>query len=327
MPTIQEFHIKPLGGGDYTNLNDWSFAEHADLVSLDKIYIVYVYGGGNADHCHFQSAEWNTDPEHYIQIKAAEGEGHEGIFDRNKAYVSFNQPFYVAVPYVYIGPGLCIEPTNNLYGGMQTYITSPADTDVCWINGCVFYAASGTSVYYILGVGPNQPGYTVVKNCVFVDNNPTFNDEIIATYTIGKIKVYNCTIRGKSSNSRGISVRNPQGVVISENNYIAAGTCYYSEGSLTKGNNDATYNSEALNTDLRNILYDNNNFIDVAYDPEDLHIRTTSSLYKSGINLYASGIIQDFEGDNRLPTGYFDIGADELNEQMNNAFSSLFCMW
>ena len=90
MVTTEIKTIKPGGGGDYSSLSAWDSVERTDLVTANKIKVAEVYGGGNAGRVYLltYSGFWITDATRYIEIRAASGHEHNGVWDTNKAYMS-----------------------------------------------------------------------------------------------------------------------------------------------------------------------------------------------------------------------------------------------
>ena len=87
--------IKPdgLGSPDYTSLNAWELGERGtgNLVAGDKIKVAEVYSGGNATTASLGISAgngWTTDKTRYIEIRAASGHQHAGVFNLTKAYAS-----------------------------------------------------------------------------------------------------------------------------------------------------------------------------------------------------------------------------------------------
>jgi hypothetical protein len=115
--------IKPGGGGDYTNLTDWEDARRGDIVTGNTIEIAECYGGdcANAATISFASGNWTTDSDHYIVVRAAAGEKHEGTYDASKARIGDGSTGAISssVPYTYVEDMIIYTAAGG--GGTQAF--------------------------------------------------------------------------------------------------------------------------------------------------------------------------------------------------------------
>lgn len=86
MATVRTVLIKPAGGGDFTSLIAWQAASFRNLVASDEIERVICYSGGNLGAVNLNG--WTMDATHYMEIIAAPGEQHSGVWDYSKAYIT-----------------------------------------------------------------------------------------------------------------------------------------------------------------------------------------------------------------------------------------------
>ena len=86
--------VKPAGGGTYTTLQTWYAGRvgilgggNPNLITLDRIEVAEVYGGGDAlNGLTLTLNMCFTDATHYFEIRAAAGHQHNGTWDISKAY-------------------------------------------------------------------------------------------------------------------------------------------------------------------------------------------------------------------------------------------------
>jgi hypothetical protein len=303
--------IKAAGGGDYTSLSSWETARRGDITATgrDTIEIAEVYDKADTGLT-LSSANWTVDASHYIWIRAASGYAHLGIYSETRAYF---RSIDCSIGYLHLGPGISMhDPFNS-----EIYIHDiPAAQ--CIVEGLIINNTSTNgmaSSYGVIGFYNCNAGAThIVKNCVVVKNSHGYG-VIGGRGSTNQVKIYNCTLRIPDEGVNSVGFLLDTGTVFtSQNNYFGSDTRNYFTGyggTINKGANDATKNTEATTPSLQNIAYSTANFINVTLGSEDLHILKTGALYNTGANLTSEGVTTDFEGTTRPQFGVFDIGADE----------------
>jgi hypothetical protein len=323
MTTTEIKTIMPGGGGDYTSLNAWDLAERAntyptipngDLVAADKIKVAEVYGTGNCLTGTIPfSAGWTTDTTHYLEIRAAAGHKHTGVWSTSKAYGST------------AGLGISTSTVDMHITGMQLECTANGEyTDpalsignkVVVVDSCIIRIASsagGASASNV--VLASHATLATLKNCVIINEalTPAPNYGIVNLY--GTMTLYNNTIVSLSSSSQAIVMGGGSGTLNSQNNYYRANSIYVNQGgaTLNKGANDATSNTEAVTANLRSVPYSTATFYDITSGSENLRLVVSPSnkLLDNGANLTSLGITYDIVGTARPQSSAFDIGAFE----------------
>jgi len=115
MPTtVTHTYGAPGFGRDYTSLITWDADNGRDLVAVDEIEVLECYKDGQAyyeDNANMGSY-WHTDTDHYIQIKAAAGEEHNGTFNTG---VQFRQSTTASAIFNLIPDGALKIGAYNLY--------------------------------------------------------------------------------------------------------------------------------------------------------------------------------------------------------------------
>jgi len=327
--------IKPSGLGDYTTLSAWNIGRRGNLVTRDSAYpgtggdpsgtveVAEIYSGGNVGPVDSESSNgWVTNSTHYIWLRAATGEGHTGVFNASKAYVQATVGYQSCIRfdlgYTHIGPGLSLEtvasgnPAGIIFRNSAT--VGPMTLEGCIIRRAVAQSAGSYFALVDLDAVLSVGDYNVIKNCILYDTGTGSgsNSYIVAiglNYTrASNTKIYNCTIMMKVAY---YGIARYAGTVISQNNYISAGTSYL--GTITKGTNDATSNTEAVTSNLRSVLYTTANFKNVTLGSEDFHlvVSAANKLLDHGANLTSEGVTTDIIGTARPQFGTFDIGAFE----------------
>jgi hypothetical protein len=309
MTTTEIKTVKPGGGGDYTSLNAWESAERANLVATDKIKVVEVYSGGNAatGEVDILNATWVTDTAHYIEIRAASGQQHNGVWDTNKAYwessgygSDFERDVRVTKMQVRTTTGY-----SPIYFGL-------ASGREAIVDSCIIKRTGSTVARNTLWL---NGGAITVKNCIVTSDvispGPA---QVITRGGSGTVVVYNCTI---ISGNVGVQCLAGGTSLTSQNNYLACRTAYssvcYNVDGLNKGSNDATFNGEAPTSNLRNVPLSTATFLDVTEGSENFHLVVSAGnkLINNGANLTSQGVTTDIVGVARPQFGAFDIGAFE----------------
>ncbi len=320
--------VKPAGGGDYSSLNAWEVAERGNLVTADKVKVAECYAGGNLITGAFSilSANWTSDDTRYPELRAAAGDAHKGIWDTAKAYLDSSA--FGAVSCFETDTKHCrirmLQFRTNVnatrcvyfYGGLSIGGAAWGYVDRCFIRN---EAASPTAALAFRGGGAGT-AFNVLKNSVLIANGTAATQyalELIVAAVTGKIYVYNNTLISRNNGANCMSISCGAGWVscTTQNNYLSGGTCYGGTGTYSKGANDATVNAEAVTVGLRNVPYDGTQFKSVIVNAEDLHILDASTLKSAGADLSGLAapytVSEDFEGDPRLASNPFEIGADE----------------
>lgn len=311
-------NISAVGVGQtYTSTASWEVAKRSDLTA--KAHVGYdgyvevaeIYGGGALTSYVPLTTGWTTDATHYIHMRAASGQGHEGIFNTNKAYLVGGDfgVVDVGVEYVKVGPGLCLRgkiPIQVYTNGANLVL------DSCIIQ-CLYYSNS----YGIIDLRASTIGTHMVKNCVLEKtNNANYCPAIASVTSSSQTYVYNCTIvNSLHASDSGIDV-STGATVTSQNNYFHApsGRTYVGVGTINKGSTDATSNADAVTAGLRSIAYSTANFTNVTLNSEDLHLAGASALKMKGTDLSSLGVTTDYEGGARRSGYLWDIGADQQSD-------------
>ena len=311
MTTTIVYRIKPGGtpGTDceYTSLNTFEAGERANLTTggIDTIKVAEVYGTGNclsgAGMVNFSSS-WVMDSTHYVEIIAAAGHEHTGVWNTGKAYGlnATERCIYSANSDDYI------HLTKMQFKGYNQPISSYANVtiDRCIIQQDYAAVPAGSCVRV-------DGGTAIVRNSILICG--AFGVGTMDTPAVAS--VYNCTIIGLGHGGYWM-VGGWAGSCTSQNNYIYhidGSDCYSAPSYVTKGTNDATYNAEAVTANLRSIPYSTATFLNVTPGSENLHLTVSAGnkLINNGANLSGQGVTVDIIGTARPQAGAYDIGAFE----------------
>ncbi len=319
MPTTVISAIKAAGGGDYTTLAAWEVAKKGNLVVADQIQIAEVYGGGSVGVVSLLNADWTTNATHYVQIRAASGEGHGGVFNDSKAYITagFATNLIVStIANLRVGPGISLL-LNQYAIGLS--ISEPGN---CIVDGLILRSTASSTA---TGIKFHRCSNNIVRNCIIQlgsDGTSIKYGIYCSGSTISAaVSVYNCTFRIKGANLAALYAYAAGGstsVITSQNCYCAvsdSAVFYLAEptnpGSFSKGSNDASNNTEVSDADLQNIAYSTDNFTSITAGSENLHLTNTSDLKGVGADLSGYFTTDIDEETRRKP---FDIGADGFPE-------------
>lgn len=319
-----------------------------DLAAANKIVEVLVKGritpvSGSAivvgDSAGLGFFSFFTDADHYVIVKPYPGFEHAGIYDESKALLDAtdNTPAIdLRCPYTRV-EGLVVNavavpagaPHGN--GGFDGGIVLVGSTDShATIDGLLIKITPSTDTPVKVFRCTGGHG-TVIKNCLaYVDASVNSNFIFVegpasATYAaVGVVEVYNNTVVNLSSSSHAsakfIFSKSVNSVffgrIICDNNYFGAlaGSnieVYVTEdgdAEIVKGDNDATYNTEAVTVGLRSIVPSMAGFKKITFATANFHLKNNSVLKEAGATL--GGVTTDFEGNTRETP--YDIGADEL---------------
>jgi len=318
----------PPGDCDYTTLNNWESGTRSNLVTQNRINIAEVYSGNNSITGSLViSTGWTTDTTHYVEIHAATGHEHTGVWSTSKAYA-------------YAASGLIFSNNKDLRLGKMQF---KWDDD-----GAQFFLSQGTSAW---------AAHVDVDRCIFIQDNPsgdysrgltlgsewwsgdcTIRNSILlinhgkrlltnTTPRQGNHRIYNCTFSvnpavGSSWSTPYLPIDSTGCLVTEENNYYNVNSVstwpsvygYFGPSSqVVKGTHTATSNTEAVTANLRNIPYSTATFQNITVDSENLRpvVSGSNKLLDNGANLTGSGVTTDIIGTARPLFGGFDIGAFE----------------
>jgi len=317
MATIVTKTVKPAGGGDYVSINTFELNEREDIVSSDKVKRADVYSGGDAlsGAVSFNTG-WTTDPTRYIEIRAADGEEHDGIWSTSKAYGIHNT---TSGPVIDIAKNVHINKMqfySDMTGGSVVQGLIHLSGAVVVIDRCFLWTIGD---FVPLTLHQESSSTLTITNSVVIQKNST------PGYTAMCLKCYNSTFTGyncafvsyTSADAPDSALQGYFSTLTTENCYFrsANGKTYWDIGSSTfnKGSKDATSGTDATDANLRSIAYSTDNFLGVTYGSEDLRLVVSDSnkLIDGGVNLSGSGVVEDIIGTSRPQFAAFDIGPFE----------------
>lgn len=324
MPTISTKTVKPGGGGDYVSLNTWDVGERKNLVTADQIARAECYSGGNLITANFSvsSAVWVTDATRYIDIVAAAGNRHAGIFTTAKAYI---QCITVS------GVGLTFTNKNVKLRQMQ--VQSLASTqangaiqrngttgdlliDECIVRYSVTAGTGSAATIFFGGSGAGTVTNTISSSFIMHYGGATNGHVYGVWVTQQTVNCYASTlislnVLGAGKTSGGVTTDNAASTITTDDCYMNGTSNYLKMGALgtiNKGTSDATSNTDAVTAGLRNKAYSTANFTDITSQAEDLHIKNTSTLKWAGVAIV--GV--DFDIDGAPFHAPPSIGGDEI---------------
>lgn len=329
MPTTVIKSIKPGGGGDYLSLAAWDAGQRADITGggNNTIQIAEIYGGGNAGPWVTDDSVWVTDATHPIIVRAATGQGHGGVFNATKAYITGNTFDFLELfhlGWVFFGQGISIEDDN---GGGTSFIADVNTVDQpVVLDGMIVKVhnsiASLTDSFFMEGSGT---AFHIIKNCVVYDD-PTaglLGNCVNATGTC-KVKAYNNTFISQGTNGSTVVRKSGGATYTSQNNYMFTANSPDIYSGVTPGSKDATgpVSGGTEAPTYKNIPHSLANFHNVTFATADYHLAAASSLIGIGADLTSEGVTTDFEGEAR--TVPFDIGADKFTASVPTGGKSFF---
>jgi hypothetical protein len=332
MPTEIIHSIKPLGGGDYTDLQTWESTEQRSLTAVDEIEIAEVYAGGNAsNNTVLNILGWTTDKERHIHIRAAHNQGHSGLaapINRSRAYIQTNNSADAIV--------MSIQVRNVRLSDLQIIrLDGASNVPVLELLGSI----AGSNMQVIAnrciviqdGTNPGSTGAiscvgggesTVAgfrqehtfNNCFIMSRNKNSGTGVVTMTSAGggndgRLRFQHCTIIARNNNIA--LVANASTTLITRNCYMRSPTAIYSgAGTFRKGGGDATNNNEAIHPPYQFVGFNNDNFVNVASGAEDVHLVKSSSgvLINGGDNvvnrpfnqnIFERTVFLDWEGDYR----------------------------
>lgn len=283
MATVVTKTIKPAGGGDYTTLAAANTARARALT--DTIERWECYGGDSGPLT--PSATWSVDSTSSLEIIAAEGARHMGVWDTVSARVVgvINGASNIPLRVYY----MLLQATNY-----PLSCTSEAGLSAFWciskitgnnsgygVRGCNLYGCTLYRDTYGLGCGAQQP----------------------STFTHA-VEWVNCTAYNFSS--VGFKIENG---TVTAKNCLAQGCADGFNGTFSASSD---YNCSDIAGDApgAHSVTGTVQFKDAAN--KDFHLAAADTVARgAGVNLTSSGITTDIDGETRPATGAWDIGADQ----------------
>lgn len=304
MPTEVITTLDPGGTKDFTTLAAALASREGDIVSRDTIEIFECYntGSGSLGVCTITEANWTTDADHYIVIRAADEAKHPG------KWVTENVARWSR---------LTVQPRYVRLEDMQGHSSDALKIDVggsecdIRVDRCIFSGNGGLNraIDVVRAPGTLRIRATQAFNAnvgIRVDGTGNMPDvRILGCNMMGAFAALELTTSGSLA-------------LTSNNNYLfnAAGGLAVSKSGAGSANNlganDATYNGEAPTASLRNIALNSTNFVapaDTGFT-NDMHLASGSSLLLVGADI--AELTFDIDGAAR-PSGFFDIGQDQLS--------------
>jgi len=299
--------IKPLGGGDYTSLQDWQSTEKRDIVKSNVISLAEVYPGGNASNNSALLLDgWTTDRTRYIFIRASESGRHNGRgrpYDLNYSYVRSSGELYTVqnrardfrtegMQYIKV------SSTGNFSAFFQDASLGTSAHQLIMDKCIVVLESTGSNgALRVLGGGEALEEGTaqanIVKNTLILSRSPAIAIGAAQCVRVsagnnGITRFHHCTILNVGS-GHAISTDSITGhVVQSRNSYLKRGgtqNCYNGlAANFLKGGADATVNNEALHATKKLVLFNNTNFVDTTVGQENVHILKNTVLYRGADN-------------------------------------------
>lgn len=330
MATEDIVTIKPAGGGDYTSLNAAESAERANLVTGDKILVFEVYSGGNCltGAISFNTG-WTTDATRYIEIRAAAGHQHRGVWNTAKAYGQYNT-----------GSGDIISVAKNVNinkmqfysdmagsGGTQAVIHANGAGAIMTIDRCIIISTGNwTPLDFFL----ENSSVINIYNSILLQRQTTngYTSLNVKVYSSSTLTAYNCNIISIAPQASAECALQTVGTatVNTQNCYFKCFATrtywnYDAAGTFNAGDKDMTSNADATTASYRNIAYSTANFKSVTWGSENLHLTIASALIAKGQDLSGT-FTTDIDGDTREK---WSVGVDDDFDPGGNAL--LLSIW
>lgn len=292
MATVVTKTIKPGGGGDYTTLAAWATARAG--AKVDTIERAECYAG-NAGPVALGSA-WSLDATSLIEIAASAQDKHNGVFDTLKAHI--------------LASGDCVYNTSANASKVRIYdmLFEASSLGAAVKNS---YSSSDWRVYRCVATGLTATsgfkGFKYAENCVaygiiYDSASSGFSSVNSGGQTIFNCTAYDCGVGFSASSAANIDARNclaqscTDGFKTSSASFVAA-----SSNNISDIAGDAPGAHSVTGTVQ---------FKDAAN--KDFHLAAADTVARgAGVNLTASGITTDIDGETRPATGAWDIGADQ----------------
>lgn len=298
MTTEVVVKVDPTGSGHFTTLTAAETALRTNLVSSGVCLVFEIYGGGSVGPAAFDSANWTTGPSNYIQIRAAAGHEHQGVFNANKALIKNTAAVDTCLSltrgWVRIGPGVQFD-----YGGYGTSASNVVAIDMnlaatnepIYVDRSIFTTSAGKNVaksIYVRGHACDIAHKSCVSNCLFIDR--TSHCSQVIRQAVGQLYVFGNTMVADNNADHPVCLYTDTGgaVMVEDNNYLKGGWANYfvPAGTITKGTHTATHNQEATTASLSGVLFTTANFVSVTSGSENLHLTAGSALRKKGVPTY-----------------------------------------
>lgn len=303
--------IKPLGGGDFLNIQAAVAARKGNLIARGTIERFELYAGGDLGALLLLPTDWTTDVDHYVEVICGPDQGHAGIYDESKVFIHgvTDNPIWIKVGYTRIGPGISVlseADVPEIFGNPHGVIVSDIPSGgQCIIEGVIAKSTTGFRAEYC-DVNVEH----VFQNCIALKKSGSVTGFRATNATI---RLQHCAsiltdVCFHADNDEGaFGPPAAPGKVITENCYAAGAVVYLVQGtgsSIVKGAADATSNSEATDPTLRDVSMVSAGFLNPNPGFEDLHLLSTSPLRGRGV---ASSLLDDNDLHAR-PTSCADVG-------------------
>lgn len=288
MATVVTKTIKPGGGGDYTTLAACITARARDLVAADEQEDWVCYSGNLGVYTLFTG--YVTDDARYIRIVADPSSRHSGAYDTTKThiytnandcFVSTNDSLKVVID------GIAFRTNATSYANYCVRL-SGSSTAKSKVIGCVFYVPSGATGFK----APNSTSYVQVVNCIAYGTGTGFRGG----------EIVNCTAYGLATGFYRDYYTD------TVKNCLAQGCANGFNGTFSASSD---YNCSDISEDAPG-AHSVTGTVQVKDSAnKDFHLAAADTVARgAGVNLTASGITTDIDGETRPATGAWDIGAD-----------------
>lgn len=317
MPTTMTKTVKPAGGGDYVSLNAAFAANSGDLTVLDQILRFEVSGGGNALTAQLVigpgpgPGQFTTDATRYLEIAAASGHAHRGMWDTSKAYGE-----------VLTDRALTVSGVNLLVTAMQLrgrksgvssdpVLVQDTGGPVIFDRCIIIFGPAAAAINRKAAIQFSSTSGHIIRSCLIISYGTSSNSDTCAVLGIdGSAFVYGSTLLALHAGVDTVGIRTvTSGTIVEDGNIILASKAYKSSGgTVTKGAHTATQDATATTLALRGLAFDGTNFKDITEGVEDLHIQDGSILREASVAL--DGMTRDIDGSIRtVPPS---IGMDDI---------------
>lgn len=337
MATTRISTLRPGGSGTniYSSLSAWRSSLPASLVSADTVEILEVEAesGGWSIGTGVSFSGVTTDATRYIEIRAAAGHRHSGVWDTTKALFK-GTPSSGGNGLINAGGSHTVRVI-----GMQLEVIDGPSSATCvvlWsgsggktiVDGCLFQAdaadaASSGSCCWVATSGTG-----IVANCSFIRSRPTgtpgsFDPFRGINHTAGALVSYNNTFyecgKGIHSDNNGtVSIRN---CLVACKQVNAS---YVDVGLSGASTTNCSYNATSDTTAPGSTGARTSQTFTFKGAPTNLKLSSTDAGAKGfGTDLSADGtyaVGADCGGQSR--SGTWDIGADQLDPSSTIALSA-----
>lgn len=270
-------------GGDYTSLSSWEAGEQRNLVSANEIEVAECYNDWPSGlNNTVVVSGWTTDSTHYVVIRPASGNGHNGtpgtgfFVSQSGARLSMSQAYTVVtgieVRNTGANDGLQLNATGAKCFNVLAKAANSAKAAIALDNGTAICCYAFDSGY----------GYYIGNNC-FVYNS-------IAT---------NCTTRGFWSGAATGVATNCVAYACATN-WVGTWGASSTNNATSSASDDAPGSSSVTGVS-------SSDFANAAGN--DFHLSSGSVLRGAGTNLYST-FTTDIDGDTWPSSGAWDIGFD-----------------